>query len=226
MEKLIYVLCDAPERAGSDIRTSLIDGAALALRRAGAREIQINVQDEHVAAGAPMRQQNPPIRATVSFWMECADDRTACEQTIAQHAARIAGYLVTESRPLVHARPAGGRTPGMSQVTCITRRPDLTWDDFLHIWHEDHRVVAVETQSTTGYVRNVVVRKLTPEAPAWHGIVEEIFPIEALTDPLVFYAAKDEGDYKRRLTRMVESVGRFLDLAKIEYTHMSEYYLG
>jgi hypothetical protein len=87
-------------------------------------------------------------------------------------------------------------------------------------------VIAIETQSTVGYVRNVIVRKLTEGAPDWDAIVEETFPIEALTDPRAFYDAKSDEELKRNSARMVESCRRFLDFEPLEYTHMSEYYLG
>ena len=82
-------------------------------------------------------------------------------------------------------------------------------------------------QSTTGYVRNVISRRLTEDAPDhWTGIVEETFPIGALTDPKVFYAAKDDAELKANLDRMMASVTRFLDDGPMEFTHMSEYDLG
>jgi hypothetical protein len=114
----------------------------------------------------------------------------------------------------------------MDQVTCFARKPGLDWEGFLRLWHGDHRAVAIETQSTFGYVRNAVVRRLTPDAPAWDAIVEESFPIGALTDPRVFYDAKSDEELRSRMERMLASCRRFLDFDTLEYTHMSEYYLG
>ena len=226
MEKLAYLIFQEADLPGSELRAALLEKAAPALRAAGAREITVHVQDEEVADGTPMRRSAPPIRAMVSFWMQNADDRGPCEGALAEHARRLAGYLVVESRPLVHEAPKGRRTPGMNQVTCITKKPGLDYDEFIRIWHQDHKVVAVETQSTVGYVRNVIVRKLTESAPDWDAIVEETFPIEALTDPRVFYDAKSAEELERNSARMVESCQRFLDFEPLEYTHMSEYYLG
>jgi hypothetical protein len=161
-----------------------------------------------------------------SFWMDNSDDRAPCEAALAAHAKRLVGYLVVESRPLVHEAPKGGRTPGANQVTCIAKKRGLPYDEFLRIWYGDHRRVAVETQSTVGYVRNTIVRKLTEGAPDWDAIVEETFPIGALTDPKVFYDAKSDEELQRNTARMMESCRRFLDFEPLEYTHMSEYYLG
>ena len=230
MEKLVYLISQAAGQAagweGSDLRSALLHEAVPALRAAGALEISVNVQDEATAAGSPIRHLDPPIRAMVSFWMHDADERGRCEALLGKHGAKLSGYLVVESRPLRHDPPLGGRTPGFNQVTCVSRRADLAYDEFARIWHDDHRAVAIETQSTTGYVRNEVVRRLTADAIACDGIVEETFPIEALTNPQVFYDAHSKEEFQANLARMVESCQRFLDLDKIECTHMSEYYLG
>ena len=226
MEKLAYLIFQEADLPGSELRAALLEKAAPALRTAGAREITIHVQDEAVADGTPMRRSAPPIRAMTSFWMHCADDRGPCEEALAEHARRLAGYLIVESRPLVHEAPKGRRTPGMNQVTCISKKPGLDYDEFIRIWQQDHKVVAIETQSTVGYVRNVIVRKLTEGAPDWDAIVEETFPIEALTDPHVFYDAKSQAEYERNFEIMMASCARFLDQGPIEVTFVSEYYLG
>jgi len=226
MEKLVYLIFREADFPGEELRNGLISKAAPALRAAGASQITLNVHDEDTAHGTPIRRSDPPIRAMVSFWLQNADDRAPCEDALAAHAQRLTGYLVVESRPLVHDMPLGRRTPGMNQITCITRKRDLPYDEFIRIWHGDHREVAVETQSTVGYVRNVVVRGLTEGAPPIDGIVEETFPIEALSDPRVFYDAASQEEFKANLDRMIKSCQRFLDFEPLETTHMSEYYLG
>ena len=225
MEKLVYLVFQEADLPGAELRSALLEKAAPALRAAGAERIVIDVHDEATAAGTPIRRSDPPIRAMVSFWLESYDDRTPCEEAIAAHARKVAGFLITESRPLVHETNPGGRSPGMNQVTCIAKKPGLSDDEFFQIWHVDHKQVAIETQSTTGYVRNVIVRRLTPDAPNWTAIVEETFPIEALTDPKVFYPSKDDAELEAKLDRMMESCRRFLDFEPMECTHMSEYVL-
>lgn len=226
MEKLVYLLFDDEERPGSALCETLIDTVTPTLREGGASFISVNVADEDAVGGMVMHQVDPPVRAMVSFWMDNSDDRAPCEAALDAWVRNIAGYLVVESRPLVHETNVGGRTPGVNQVTCITKRSDLDWDDFIRIWHDEHKAVAIETQSTVGYVRNVVVRRLTNDAPEWDGIVEETFPIEALSNPHVFFAAESDEEYEANLGRMVESANRFLDTGPLEVTQMSEYYLG
>lgn len=227
MEKLCYLLFDEAERSGAALREALREKAVPVLRAEGASRITLHVQDEDVAAGRPLRRSDPPIRAQLSFWLEDSDERGACEEALASHARRLAGYLVVESRPLEHAPPVGERAPGMCQVTCIAKLSGLSYADFTRIWHVDHKRVAIETQATTGYVRNEIVRALTPDAPRqWIATVEETFPIGALTDPKAFYGAADDEDLKARVARMVASCNRFLDMGPLEFTHTSEYFLG
>ena len=232
MEKLVYLLRAAENTPGSRLRAALLDAVAGSLRAAGATNVAVNVHDEEVAQGKKVRiaKLSPPIRAMVSFWMDNADDRAPCEEALRAHAAALDGYLVAESVPLPntrHVAPRGARTPGVSMVTCINRLASISYEEFIDIWHGHHKRVAIETQSTFGYVRNVVVRRLTEEAPRRDGIVEEAFPIEALTDPKVWYAAGDSDEtLKRNLARMIDSVQRFLDLGPLESHPMSQYLLG
>lgn len=228
MEKLVYLLTRDGEAPGADLRAALVEKAVPALRAAGSSQISVNVDDEHVAQGEPVaiRRSQPPIRAMVSFWMQNADDRAACEEALAAHADSLWGYLVVESRPMVHEPPRGERAPGANLVTCIKQKADISYEQFIDRWNNEHRKVAVETQSTFAYIRNAVVRRLTPDGFDWDGIVEESFPIEALTDPHVWYDCTSEEEYKLRLRRMIDSVTAFLDLSVLESTPMSEYWQG
>jgi len=231
MEKLVYLLYESDDTPGADLRDALLRKSVPALRAAGATRAVVNVNDEDVAAGGRVwiRKSDPPIRAMVSFWLENADDRAPCEAELSERAAGLAGYLVAESVPLVNASQVasrGERTPGVNMVTCINRPAHLPYEEFIDLWHDEHKAVALETQSTFAYVRNVVVRPLTVDAPRFDGIVEEGFPIGALTDPHVWYAADSDATYRANLARMIESCQRFLDFEPLESNPMSEYVLG
>jgi hypothetical protein len=229
MQKLFYLLFDDPDRSGAELREALCAQAVPAMRAAGAREITVFANDEDVAKGLhTLRRSDPPIRAMLSFWLEDAGDRGPSEEALAAHVQGLAGYLVVESRPMVHERPVGERTGGMKQITCIARRPEVSFEEFSRIWHTDHREVAIETQSTFGYVRNEIFRPLTKDAPtAWAAFVEESFPIEALTDMKVFYNhVETDEDLQRNVQTMMDSCNRFLDPEPMEVTYVSEYYLG
>jgi hypothetical protein len=174
-----------------------------------------------------MTKFDPPIAGTISFWLDAADDRGPYEDALATVTARVAGYLVVESVPIVNttrlARP-GERTPGINVVACIEKPDRMTQDAWIEHWHGHHKKVAIETQCTFSYTRNVVVRPLTNGAPPWAGIVEEGFPTEAVTDPMIWYCADgSEEKLQQNMARMIESVQAFLDINRVESNPMSEY---
>lgn len=227
VQKLFYLLFDAADADGTKLRDALRGTAVPLMRASGAQDITVFASDEHVAGGSPMRQTDPPIRAMVSFWLEDAADRMDSEAALSAHVAGIAGYLVVESRPMVHVRPTDGRTEGMTQISCITKRADISQEEYIDIWHNDHRKVAIDTQSTFGYVRNEIFRALTPNAPdQWDAFVEEFFPMGALTDQKIFYDSETQEQYEKNFKIMMESCGRFLDHSAIEVTFFSEYNQG
>jgi hypothetical protein len=220
MEKLVYVLFGARGLVARDL--------ARELAKAGARRIALNLADDHVAEKRATRiaREDPPIGAVASFWVDDVDARTPLEDALARRAERLAGYSVLESVALANTTrraPPGERTPGINVVACISAAPGVSRELFLERWLERHRAVALETQASYAYVRNVVVRPLTANAPAWDGIVEEGFPAEAVGDPLLWYKADSRETLQPRLERMLASCRSFLDLARVEQHPLSEY---
>lgn len=221
MEKLVYALFGPVSVAPESL--------ARALEAHGARAIALNVSDEYVAAklGSRITHLEPTLGAVVSFWLESALDRGALERTLRGVSAKLAGYSVLESVALAnttHTAAKSQRTPGINMIACIAPKLGQPLDAWLEHWLEDHRRVALETQASYAYVRNVVVRALTPGAPPWRGIVEEGFPAEAVGDPLAWYKAGDSHETLRaNLGRMIASCQKFLDLERVESHPMSEY---
>ena len=231
MEKLAYVVWKRAADSDESFQARLLEEVAPRLRARSA-QLRVSVVDGDVAAGAKLHlgKLEPRPSGLVSFWLEQSQERAACEALLAGAASRSAGYLVVESRPLVNASrraPAGARTPGFALVSCIEAKDGLSKEEFIRLWYEVQRDTALETQSTFGYVRNEVVRPLTPGAPRWDAIVEENFPLGALDDPAVFYdAVGDPEKLRRHQERMFRAVERFLALDRIESHPMSEYDFG
>jgi hypothetical protein len=229
MEKLVYVVWKPAAESPTQFKDRMLGPVADALQELGVAKLSMNIADEHVEYAASMRltQFDPPPTATVSFWLDCADDRGPYENALAAATDRIAGYLVVESVPLhntTHKAPIGERVPGTNMVALIERPDHIDYDAWIHHWHGHHKRVALETQCTYLYIRNVVVRALTPDAPAWAGIVEEGFPTEAVTDPMLWYSADGSKEtLEKNFGAMMESVGAFLDVARVESHPMSEY---
>jgi hypothetical protein len=145
---------------------------------------------------------------------------------LSQQCERVAAYLVTESVPL---RPPGtqfgDRTTGLANIALL-RRPDrLDRETWMARWQLDHTTVAIETQSTFGYTQNTVWRALTPDAPVIDGIVEELFPAEAITDLHAFFGAADDRDLDDRMSRMIASTSAFGANENVDTVPTSRYVL-
>jgi hypothetical protein len=122
----------------------------------------------------------------------------------------VAAYLVTESVPMPPPNTEPGeRTPGLANVALLRRPGDLDEATWRQRWHVDHAPVAIETQSTFGYTQNEVRPPLTADAPVINAIVEELFPIEAISDRRAFFGAADDDDLRERMERMVASTAAF-----------------
>jgi hypothetical protein len=177
--------------------------------------VQVNVADGAVAGALiRMTELDPQPEAIVGVWVDSARDaaRAPLDAALGAEAARLAAYVVTESEPLpntAHPAAPGERTPGFANVALLRRPADMTPAAWLDAWQGQHTDVAIEIQSTFGYVQNAVVRAVTPDAPAIDAVVEELFPIEALTSMHAFFAADDDDELGRRLVLMGESTGRF-----------------
>jgi EthD domain len=230
MEKLIYVLWSAPDRPRSVLNRALSGEVAdrLASDRA-VKRIQLNIRDDAVAAGRSIEQGENLPAAVISLWLPSAHAAARVDDVIRPHVGRIAAYSVVESTVLPHASPpaGGGRSEGFSQLAFFKRCTDLDHAQFLEIWMRRHTPVAIATQETFHYAQNIVSRAITDNAPAWDGIVDEWYPTEALTDPLVYWKAggspaRQELNYQREMA----SVLRFADFAAMALIVTSAYRIG
>ena len=238
MEKIVYLLWGTPDPAQGDaLRGQLVGDVAPALLGLGVRALTVNVHDTDAAAApspAPAPEGEPVHVAAVSVWVDSYDRRGPIEPTLVAAGHDVSGYLVTESlyddygtTPHAPARswPDGERSPGVLTVALIHRPAGLAYDEWIQRWHGTQSPASAELQPRTRYVRNEVVRAITPDAPDVHGIVEEGWPsAEHVADPMLFFNAG--GDPRRcneNIERMMANVEGCLDLARLRSTTMSEY---
>jgi len=230
MEKVLYVLWRPEGESVEEFVDRLRAETAPALLDLGVHGLQVNVADDAVApAMVRIVELDPQMEAVVSVWVDTvmAAVRAPIETILANASSKIAGYLVTESVPLhntTRVAPAGERTDGFANLAFL-RRPDrLTREAWLDAWQNGHSQLACDTQSTFGYTQNVIVRALTPDAPRFDGIVEELFPPEALTDLHAFFdAVGDDEKLQRNMTLMGESTDRFSASESIDVVPTSQY---
>jgi hypothetical protein len=170
----------------------------------------VNVDD---AAVSPALRFGPgePITALVSAWTE--RDPAALTGVVAEaagdpapHAYRVGERVRLDPLPV----PDGARSDVLAQVALLRRPASMTRAAYLEYWLVHHTPIAIRTQGTVAYVQNVVEEALTPSSPEVAAIVEEHFPMAALTDPHAFYGSGgDDADLRRRIDDLMASVARF-----------------
>ncbi|BCQ08991.1 hypothetical protein BMW24_007830 [Mycobacterium heckeshornense] len=194
----------------------------------GVAGLTVNVRDSAVRDSLmTLTTLDPPVAAVVSIWtQQCyADQITAALTLLRAECDQLGAYLVTESVPLPAPLEIGRRTTGLANIALLRRPPDMDEQTWLARWQRDHTPVALETQATFGYTQNWVVRVLTPDAPAIAGIVEELFPAEAISDLKAFFGAADDDDLQHRLSRMLSSTTAFGANTNIDTVPTSRYVL-
>ncbi|KZS64201.1 MAG: EthD domain-containing protein [Mycobacterium pseudokansasii] len=225
MEKVIAVLMrDEPDddwcaRQRGPVADALVD--------LGLPGLSVNVRDSAVRTSLmTLTTLQPPVAAVVSMWtQQCYGDQLASAlQLLHRECAQLGAYLVTESVPMAapDAEP-GSRTPGLANIALLRQPPGMDEATWLTRWQRDHTSVAIEAQATFGYTQNWVVRTLTPGAPAISGIVEELFPAEAITDLKAFFGAHDDAELQHRISRMVASTTAFGANQNIDTVPTSRY---
>jgi hypothetical protein len=226
MEKVVAVLmaADRDEDWCQRQRGSVAD-AILGLDVAG---LAVNVRDDAVRHSLmTLTTLDPPVAAVVSMWtQQCYGDQIAAALRLLEaECDQLAAYLVTESVPLPAPLQLCSRTTGLANLALLRRPEKLDQPTWLIRWQHDHTPVAIETQSIFGYTQNAVVRALTPNAPELAGVVEELFPVEAITDLKAFFGAADDPDLQQRLSRMVASTSAFGANENIDTVPTSRYVL-
>lgn len=225
MEKVIAVLRRAePDDDWCDRQRGPVADALLGL---GVPGLSVNVRDSAVRHSLmTLTTLDPPVAAVVSMWtQQCyGGPMAAALRLLAEECEQLGAYLVTESVPLIApAVESGSRTPGLANIALLRRPAALDQATWLDRWQLDHTRVAIETQSTFGYTQNWVVRTLTPDAPGIAGIVEELFPAEAITDLKAFFGAADDSDLQNRVGQMIASTTAFGANENIDTVPTSRY---
>lgn len=208
---------------GDDLATALHDPSLHeALRAAGVRRMQLNVDDEHVAGAMRIPEFAEAIGAIVSTWDA---DPTAVAAALGTVASTVHGYAVDERRRLDPPESwDGSRADALANVAVLRRPDELDRAEWLRRWMVDHTPIAIRTQATSGYVQNIVLGAVTPDAPQVDGLVEELFPSAGATDMHAFYGSGgDDGELDRRITELMASVARIGADRRLDLVPSSRY---
>jgi hypothetical protein len=237
LEKLVYLVWDRPSRAPEDVRRQFLDDIGPRLLDLGVRGLQLDLDDDEaqVASMVPVPDDELPVRAAVSVWVTAHDFRGPIDDALASAGIRRACYLVTESMyrdygDNEHAAardwPDGARSPGIVTLTVFDKPADVDDDAFYGHWYGHQSPMSEWMQPRARYVRNAVVRRLTPGAPRYRAIVSEAWPtVGHLTDLQQFFGAESGADLGERIRIMLDSTKRLADPASLRNYTMSEYIL-
>jgi hypothetical protein len=235
--KLIYALWTSKEQSNQRTRNLLLNDVQPGLYDIGVNKLTMYIDDEYstVRSPAPKLYRGPAISAEISLWIDDLEQHKDIEKILQSYGFRVAGYLVDEciyteygGNRHFHKRdwPDGDRSPVIMAVTLMERPHRLSHEEWIRRWHGIQSPVSEAMQPRARYIRNVVVKTVTPDAPPFEGIVEEAWPsARHITNPFLFYGAKNIFQLAGNMYRMFMSVSAFLNFTKIRTSTMSEYIL-
>jgi hypothetical protein len=227
MEKVVYLFRTRPSVQRAALATEL-RGAVGAVESTGASRTTLHVVDDTVTIAGPMPcpEGELPLRAALSSWVP-AHDLVDLSALLTPLAERVEGYLVTESiwseygqrRGEPRDWPAGQRSPGVTTVAVVRRNPGIAEPAFTDLWYGRQSPMSEAAQPRLRYVRNRVVRALTPGAAPLDGIVMESWPSQEVVDDIMAF----HNDDPENLTVMMDTVARLFDMSTLRSVAMAEY---
>lgn len=237
MEKLIYILWGPKGQDPKQRQHLLLKEVAPKLLAGNVAKLTMYIvdQDSNVRSPAPFHP-GERMCAEISLWLDNIERRAFCEDILRDAGFRFAGYLVEESIYTEYGGnrhsgprnwPDGQRSPGVVAVTLMERPKRLSREEWIKRWHGRQSPVSEAMQPRARYIRNVVIKAVTPDAPPYEGIVEEAWPsARHVTNPFLFYGAgRNPLKLIWNMIVMLRSVTSFLDLTRIRTTMTSEYIL-
>ncbi len=209
MEKLVYGLWRRPDQDIDALRMTLLDRVAPTLLDLGVSGLRVCVEEP---AGKAYRvganADGSLLAASVSLWLASYDDRGPHEAALAIADAKAFGWIVAESEARSYGEhrtwPDGEQSPGLSITTFFDKKDGVDDETFYRIWHGEHTPLSFEIHPFWMYVRNQVLRPITPGAPSVQGIVYEAVPTDE--DMLDFTRFFGCGDDPERLMTQIKVV--------------------
>ena len=146
MEKLVYLIWDRPSRDPEDLRKQFVEDLGPRILAAGARGLEVHVDDgdAQVPTMIKVPDDELPVRACVSVWLDAHDFRAPVEDLLAEAGIRRAGYLVTEAiyrdygdneHAPPRAWPDGERSPGIVMLTIFDKPAGTDDETFYGHWY-------------------------------------------------------------------------------------------
>jgi hypothetical protein len=237
MEKLVYLIWDRPGRDAAELGRFYVDDIVPRLLALGPHGLELYVDDAdaQIPTMVPVPNDELPIRAAVSLWLDAHDFRAPYEEVLADAGIRRAGYLVTEAmyrdyggneHAPARSWPDGDRSPGIITLTVFDKPAGTDDETFYGHWYGHQSPMSEWMQPRGRYVRNAVVRALTPGAPRYKAIVAEAWhEAEYVTNLQRFFGVAEGDDLGERIRIMLDSTKLLYDPTTMRNVTMSEYIL-
>tara|TARA_B100001996_G_scaffold156646_1_gene119336 strand:- start:813 stop:1505 length:693 start_codon:yes stop_codon:yes gene_type:complete len=227
MEKLAYQLWKKDDDSLETFKEALLNNLSKDIAEL-VSALQINIADADVEPANVLAQSNYPPAPNAVIFIKVKSYFLAdtLESFLEKITNKVHGFVVSESIILDNSEksPLGSRSEGFSQVVFLEKPETMSAFDWFDHWTNFHTKIAIQTQSNFIYVQNTVVRPLQKASPSFIAIIEECFPSEAMTDPEVFYNAKNKPEqFAKHAQIMMESCEKFIDFKKIEVIPTSRY---
>ena len=225
MEKLIYLLGQPESQAVDALDHALRVETVVSLQGTGASHIRACIRDYHVQPAAKRCQGELPgeVWCYLSLWVASRTHHQVLRDILLPLASFLYAYTVAESEQLSHEYAIdGSRVEGMNHVVCFRKPTEQGRSEWLDTWLNSHSQIAIDTQSTFGYIQHIVGDTLEPGSPQFDAFVEENFPAAAMASDEVFYDATGD-ELQRRTEGMINSELRFIDMESLQVMPMSEY---
>lgn len=238
MEKIVYLI---EHKINKDELYNFCTSELIPqLQGLGASNINFGVADEAVSAADEKRYLTTasdfniyltfflPTALMLDGWL--AEESGKKLSALLKTTSRYDRYVVNESLVLDPTANLENnddqirRVSGWMQLALLTKPEKMSRENWLETWLYSHTQIAVETQSTFGYIQNLVQRILPDTRLAIDGVVTEHFPDAAMTSLEAFYAADDDSEKQQENEQaMMESCARFIDFSSINVIPMSAY---
>lgn len=235
MDKVIYILWDARDQDRPQRQRILLQEVVPRLLQGETARLTVYIVDQEANVKPPSPfHPGERLCAEISIWLSDVERHTACEDILRSAGFRFAGYLVEESIYTEYGGnrhsgprdwPDGQRSPGIVSINLMERPARLSREEWIRRWHGRMSAVSEAIQPRTRYIRNVVIRALTPDAPPYEGIVEEAWPsARHVTNPFFFYGAgRNPLKLVWNMVRVMRTVMHVFELTRIRTTMTSEY---
>ena len=238
VEKLMYLVWAHEPVSPDETEQLFLHEIGPQLLSLAPRGLTIDADDTgaQVSSPLPLPDDELPVRAVISLWLDAYDQRGPYEDLLRAHSSRLACYLVTESMYTDYGGnrwsgprdwPDGQRSPGVLTVTLLQQKRGTEYEEWMNFWHTRQSPMSEAIQPRARYVRNSVARAISDDAPPYLGIVEEAWPtIADLTDPMRFYCG--EGDPEKleaNIQTMLTHIATLLDFDTTRVHTMSEWIL-